>query len=400
MALDVTSFAYALKAHYDSKRMEQMTLKDNPLLALVAKKTDFGGDGTWTLPVMFAGPQRTSADFAKAQANTSTSKGIKFLIPRKSEYSFASIKNEVMEASEGNANAFMEAATLEIDQAINSSSRSIAAALYGSGSGSLGQIANISTAVITLADSDSVMNFEVGMKLELSATDGSGSVRSGTITIAGVDRDAGTITASAAVTSGISAAAVNDYIFKEGDYNNKITGLAGWIPATAPTGSDSFFGVNRSQDATRLAGIRFNGTAMPIEEALNKTAARLAREGSKPTHVFMNFTKWSELVVSLGTKVQYVDVRLNAEIGFQGVQINGPNGAIKVVPDLNCPGNRAYMLQLDTLTLKSLKAMPRILDADGNKMLREASADAYEVRIGGYGNLGCHAPGYNAVILL
>lgn len=400
MALDTTSFAYALKAHYDSKRMEQMTLKDNPFLALVPKKTDFGGDGTWTLPVMYAGPQRVSATFAKAQANTSTSKGIKFLIPRKSEFSLASISAEVMEASEGNANAFMEAATLEIDQAINSASRSTASALYGSGSGSLGAIASISTATITLADADSVMNFEVGMKLELSATDGTGSVRSGTITLVGINRDLGTITASASITSTISAATAGDFIFKEGDYANKMTGLAGWLPTTAPTSGDNFFNVDRSADATRLAGVRFDGTTMPIEEALNKCAARLAREGATPSHTFLNYTKWSELVVSLGTKVQYVDVKVNAEIGFQGVMVNGPKGAIKVIPDINCPGNRAYMLTLDSWTFKTLKAAPRILDADGNKMLREASADSYELRIGSRGNLGCHAPGYNAVISL
>jgi hypothetical protein len=58
------------------------------------------------------------------------------------------------------------------------------------------------------------------------------------------------------------------------------------------------------------------------------------------------------------------------------------------------------MLQLDTWTCKSLNKLVKLIDADGQKMLREASADAFEVRIASDYNFGCHAPGKNAVITL
>jgi len=58
------------------------------------------------------------------------------------------------------------------------------------------------------------------------------------------------------------------------------------------------------------------------------------------------------------------------------------------------------MLQMDTWTLNSLGAAPHILDLDGNRMLREANNDAYEVRVGFYGNLSCNAPGYNSRVAL
>ena len=44
--------------------------------------------------------------------------------------------------------------------------------------------------------------------------------------------------------------------------------------------------------------------------------------------------------------------------------------------------------------------MIRILDLDGNKVLRESDADAVEVRSGGYKTLGCNAPGHNVNIKL
>lgn len=37
MALDLTTFASALKQHYTSDRVENMVYKDNPLLAMMPK---------------------------------------------------------------------------------------------------------------------------------------------------------------------------------------------------------------------------------------------------------------------------------------------------------------------------------------------------------------------------
>jgi hypothetical protein len=114
----------------------------------------------------------------------------------------------------------------------------------------------------------------------------------------------------------------------------------------------------------------------------------------------MNYAKYAELEKALGSKVQYVDLKVSADVGFRGIQINGPRGVIKVIADQNCPSNVAYMLQLDTWKLYSLGKAPKILDSDGMKMLRESNADAVEIRIGYYAQLGCKAPGFNARIAL
>jgi hypothetical protein len=295
----------------------------------------------------------------------------------------------------------MEAATTEIDGAIQSATRSLAIALYGTGSGSIGQVANSSfaTPVLQLSSPDDVTNFEVGMKLVVSATNGGGTVRAGTLEVVGVDRDSGQVTMSGNLSAGIAAIAQNDYVFVQGDYDLKVRGLRAWLPDSAP-GATPFFGVDRTADVTRLGGIRFDGSAMPIEEALIAAASRVAREGGKPTHCFMNYSEFADLEKALGSKVQYIDMPLKAEIGFRGILINGPRGPIKVIPDQNCPAGRAFMLQLDVWKLYSLGKAPKILDADGLKMLREASADAVQVRVGYYAQLGCRAPGWNANIRL
>lgn len=400
MALDMTSFAAALKQHYTSDRIENMVYADNPLLAMLPKMEQFGGKNL-PIPIIHGNPQGRSAVFATAQANKTNSQLKDFVLTRNQDYSLASISNEVLEASKGNANAFMEAATVEIDGAIQSATRSLAIALYGTGSGSIGQVANSSfaTAVLQLSEPSDVTNFEVGQKIVASATNGGGSVRAGSLTIVGVDRDLGTLTMSGNLSAGIAAIAQNDYLFVEGDYDAKVKGLRAWLPDTAPS-SSPFFSVDRTADVTRLGGIRYDASAMPIEEGLIAAAARVAREGGKPTHCFMNYQDFADLEKALGSKVQYIDLKVNAEIGFRGIVINGPRGPIRCVPDQNCPAGRAFMLQLDVWKLYSLGKAPKILDTDGLKMLRESSADAVEVRVGYYAQVGCRAPGWNANVKL
>jgi hypothetical protein len=397
MALNMTTFAAALKQHYTNERIENMVYKDNPFLAMVAKYEDFGGENL-KLPIKYGIPQGRSATFSDAQANKTNTQLKAFLLTRQADYSLASIANETIEASKGNANAFMEAATVEIDGAIESATRSLAIACFGDGSGAIGQVlaTTSSVATFTLKQIDDVTNFEVGMQLKLNATKtGSSGTLSTAVTVDGINRDTGVITLSAS-----ASLTADHFIYQEGDYDAKIKGLNAWVPSSAPGSTDSFFGVNRSSDATRLGGIRFDGSSLPIEEALIGGASRVAREGGKPDVCFMNYSNFADLEKALGSKVSYVDVKASPEIGFRGILIHGPRGPIKVIPDQNCPKDVAFMLQMDVWKLYSLGKAPKILDSDGLKFLRDSSADSVEVRVGYYAQLGCRGPGYNVRIAL
>jgi len=397
MALNMTTFAAALKQHYTNERIENMVYKDNPFLAMVSKYEQFGGENL-KLPIKYGIPQGRSATFSDAQANKTNTQLKAFLLTRVSDYSLASIANETIEASKGNANAFMEAATVEIDGAIESATRSLAIACFGDGSGAIGQVLSTtsSVATFTLKETDDVTNFEVGMQIKLNANKtGNSGTLSTAHTIDGVNRDTGVITLSAS-----ASLTANHYIYQEGDYDGKVSGLEAWVPGSAPGSTDSFFGVNRSSDATRLGGIRFDGSSLPLEEALIGAAARVAREGGKPDVCFVNYSAFADLEKALGSKVSYVDQKVNPEIGFRGILIHGPRGPIKVIPDQNCPPNVAFMLQMDVWKLYSLGKAPKILDSDGLKFLRDSSADSVEVRVGYYAQLGCRGPGYNVRIAL
>ena len=409
MSLDLTSFDAALKQHYTNDMVENLVYADNPLLALVAKYEEFGGKNL-PIPLIYGNPQGRSATFTNAQTRggVTNSQITDFVLTRVKDYSIATIDNETLEASKGNANAFMEAATTEIDGAIHSLSRSLAVSMFRDSSGQIGQVnaepAEAASTVITMKSAGDITNIEVGMALNIWSAKSGGTQRNldGSTTqmiVSAVDRGAGTFTISTAYDASGTIAA-DDFIFVEGDRGLKLSGLESWLPETAPTSGDSFFSVDRSVDVTRLAGVRYDGSSDPIEEALIEGASRVAREGGKIDHCFLSFAKYAELEKSLGSKVQYCDLTMNAEIGFRGILINGPRGTIKVLPTQNCPDNVAFMLQLSTWKLYSLGKAVRVIDSDGLKMLRQASADGVEVRYGSYSQLGCRAPGFNARIKL
>lgn len=309
-----------------------------------------------------------------------------------------------MLASRTDKMSFLEGAKLVIDGAFRSITNSAASALFRSGTGTIGRVGTISTGVITLTNPADIVQFEVNQVLQANATDG-GVPRAALGYVIAVNRSAGTLTVASSGLGGSAATPSgwvgNDYLLVQGDVNAKIKGLAAWLPATAPTTGDNFFGVDRSQDVTRLAGLRYDGTAQTIEEALIDASSFLAREGGKPDVCITNFATYAALEKSLGSKVQYVDMKGPAEIAFRGIMVNGANSMIKVFPDRNCPAQTGYLLQMSTWCLNSLGDVPQILRyGDGLEMLRVSNADAGEVRIGYYGQLATNAPGWNSYLAL
>lgn len=397
MVLDLVSFSAALKQHYPDWKIENLVYKSNPFMALVPKYEQFGGE-VLKQPLIYGNPQNRSSTFSTANSGTTNSQLKAFLLTRASDYSIAEISNEVILASEGDANAFLRAATVEIDGALHALGRSVATKLFRSSSGSIGKVASYTalTKTIVLTVAEDIVNFEVGMTLQGSTADGGGSLKAGTSKIVTVDRIAGSFTVDADLTGNWAA---SDYIFVAGDYDKALSGLEAWLPydnrATKLAGS--FFGVTRSADATRLGGLVYDGSALPIEEALINALALVGREGGNPDYVFMNFADWSNLVKALGSKVMYIDVKAGYEgaLGFTGIVVNGPRGAVKVVPDVSCPKGDAYIVQLDTWRLASLKKAVNLFDTDGLRMLRSSSADSLQIRCFSYAQLGCSAPGYN-----
>ena len=406
----MTSFDAALKQHYTDQAVEDLVYKDNPFLALVPKYENFGGRN---LPIVIKynhGGGRSST-FSVAQTNSGNSLKVEdFLLTRVKDYCIATIDSETIEASKGDPNSFMEAATAAIDGAIGTLTRALARDLFRAGWGTLGRIATggVSSATITLDNASDVVNFEVNDVCVFSSAESTATLRNsgGGLTVLSVDRSAGTVTFTANVSTETGTVA-GDYVFTKGDRQDsatptryKVAGLQAWCPSTAPSASESYFGVDRSVDS-RLTGGRYAPSAgTPLDEILVTAAAKVGREGGRLTHFFMNFDRFADLVKTLGSKVQYVEQKASANVGFSGVRIYGARGPIDVIPDHNCPANSVFGVDMSSWKLCSLGKAVRVIDTDGNTMIRQSSADGVEIRYGFKGNLGCSAPCHNIHITI
>lgn len=368
--------------------------------------------------MVYGTPQGRSAAFTNAQGNQSAPALASFFVYRVSNYQLVTITNELLEATKDDAGAFVDEAKLNMDTGFRNISNDLAHDLFSDGSGVRGAIGSIASGVITLADPNTVVQFEVNMTLQAYNTSFTVVTGGALGYVIAVDRTNGIVTVSDTSISGTAATPTNwattfPNLVVQGDNPGvatatgtalKVSGLAAWFPTTAPTGSSPlFWGAQRGADPTRLAGVRFNGQNETIEEALIDGASLVAREGGQPDMCFMSFASYAALEKALGSKVQYVDVKHEeADIAFAGIRIHAPYGPITVMPDRNCTAQTAYLLSMDTLKLRSLNRVPHILTygLEGLEGLRVGNADALEIRIGYYGNLICNAPGWNCVIQL
>jgi hypothetical protein len=147
-----------------------------------------------------------------------------------------------------------------------------------------------------------------------------------------------------------------------------------------------------------LGGSRLSLAGLPPEDVIVEMIGRPARYGQAIDTVVTPFSFYSSLIKAMGTRVQYVDRKLEPIIApFKGVRVVGSDGEVDVFPDYNCPSNRAYGLDLQSWELFSTGPAIMLLEDDDNSILRASASDSLEVRIGFQGNLVCHAPGANVV---
>jgi hypothetical protein len=395
----------ALKTLWPQKKINLVMYKDAPLLGMIPKKTDFTGKNG-VIAARYVGQQGRSADFATAQAAYTATGQIAWTLTRRHDYAVGRITGEAVRASKGSEGSLVDGINDEMASSTHALKRSLCAAIYGNGGGAIGQYASASTTVMTLVNRSSVVNFEVGQQICASAADGtSGALRdSGDfVTVTAVNRDAGTVTADANW-SNIASIAANDYLFVKGDFDatnrGKITGIGGWIPVTAPAVAESFFGVDRSVDTVRLAGTRFSSNAGgAIEETIQMALARGYENGSTADVLMMNPTDHNKLALALGNRVIYDGAKSSdGQVGYDAIKVTGLAGPVKCIADPSCPVGYGWALKMDSLCLWSLGPCPGILEEDGMSVLRAATADEYEWRMGYYAQMYCKSPVDNIVI--
>lgn len=439
-----------LKQVYDGQKLAVLYYKNNPLLAALRKKEDFYGE-TYPLPTIVETPTGISNTFANAQlpnqlinagsgtaGNQGPAKFVKFMLTRASVYGVHIIDRQAMLSASQNIGAFVNGQMATMDAMIQGVANMISTQIYRSGSGSIGQILTIGSGAsvngtITLVNPTDIRYFTAGQVVYSYSKDpvqGATSVtqRAGVGFVISLNRGAGTLqigdatAASPLVPQSPTAWANSDFLVISGNsplfgptINSAsqpvaLTGLAAWIGNSQNiASSDVFFGVNRSADTWRLGGGFYDGSqnGQSVEEALYDASTQLFMEGGYPNMCFVGPNAYAALQKSMAarnileTEIQGPqDDNGVAHLFYKGINIQGAGSNFTVLADRSCPPFTAYLLTMEDWGLYSLKQMPHVVDDDGVSFLRQASADAFEFRMAGYGQVGCSAPGHSMYVKL
>lgn len=396
----------ALRFRFSPDKLKFQGYKRHPHYGFIRKRTDWTEDSLLH-QVYHSGGRGKGTTISVAQANQTASGVARFTIDRKRLYSVAEIEREYLKASSG---SMLEGKMALIQQRAYECMRDISRDLFRDASGSLGVIGAVDlntpgagTDRITLADPEDVVHFEKGMFI--GATTGSTATAAirddDQFEVSGVDRSNGYIYVLGNTETG-SAWAAGDHLIENGDEadgssTKKLDGMGLWIPAAAPVvGADSFLGVDRGVDVTRLAGQRFAGeTGQSALECLVDAGTICAREGGSPEVCFVNPVIRAEVAKHLHGQSRYEPTRVgstDARVFYDGFVVETGAGPVALLSDPDCPVDTGWMVRRDAYHLRSLGEAPELVDEDGLTLQRVSDDDAFEVRFAAYLNLVVDEP--------
>lgn len=420
---DVPWDAFLKELYPDGLPLELMQRKHLFMSKLVKDSNAYGE--YIVIPVTVDNPSGRSGDIASLLNTTggpiAPTVSRKFNVSLASDYAATWINDLTIRKASQDRGSFVDALRFEIDGLIRQLGNSMGHALYRAGDGTVGRgdsAYSVAGNVITLLTRADTKFFGLGMVLDFvpnvggTPTGAARAVATQRVTVTKIDEDAGTVTCALDVTGGaVVALSTNytgvtnaDWIAPMGDYNAnflttgavKIRGLAAWIPLTAPTGGDNFWGVDRSTFPTRLAGSRLNDSTAPAEDSIMALAEVMHERGASPDIVLVSPRQFTKISKRMSAKIEFESAGGTAGHGFMRFFVATSAGMLPIYADPDCPEDRGYILEMATWKIKHL-GLAEVDTTDGLSKLRRTGLDQVEVRCKYYAQLCCYAPGHNGV---
>jgi hypothetical protein len=415
MASTVVTFDFALKERYNNRQtVQNLCFSDRPTLQKIMKDTEFQGSGH-PVPVIIRSPLGLSVSLQNAQTNATANsgtagnvKGVQFMVTAGDFSGSVDIGEKAIRASRANPGAFLQNKQAEIDGLYGGFSDVMAAAVQGNGTNVLGiSNATVTTTTITLTNESDAMYFEQDMLLEASTASGastSDTLLAGTCYVAGVNRNAGTITLSALPTAWNAAGVL--YLFRAGtfmgDVGSFIThGFGSYVDSSStPPALYSVTAAQRLADITRLAGVHMptaDVAGLGTEVRLQMLGARMTGRAKGPGAKYwtMHPEDWQTLAIALQSRGQRSLTDSSTSFGYQYLEVIAGGVRGEVYADRFNPKGFARAWDLPHWTLFSMGELVGPLNGDGLMMLRKSTTNDYEYRLVSFPGVGCGAPGWN-----
>ncbi|NBU17373.1 MAG: hypothetical protein EBS48_10280, partial [Actinobacteria bacterium] len=173
--------------------------------------------------------------------------------------------------------------------------------------------------------------------------------------------------------------------YVQGNFNAAAKGFFAWCPETV-SGSDSFYGVNRSHARFELAGSYYDESAgSSTDEVIEDAIAHAFDIGSDVDTILMNAIRFNALAKAVKDRSGFELGRVKSpdrpEIGFKSISFTGPKGkSIDVIADPFCPKTKSPMFKRDDLTVAYIgksqgKQLPNYEDFNGLKVQRSRAVE-------------------------
>jgi hypothetical protein len=335
---DLTKSQGVLKRIYDKRLNEVLYsvdgLKLNPGFASLKTgkgnlvKTPFGD--AYAVAIQHARGGSTSADADTCETMDADGTGAspefkQFLVTPAKLITTQVVDGDTLDRCKDEG-AFIQAASFVVKNAMAAHVRKLCILSAGNGSGAIAKITAAPTSTTITVDPSQVRNIEIGDKLVAAAAESSGGLRSATYSrVTARNSVSGVITLSVDPTS--LSWASGDFVFWNGVRNLAPKGYFGWAPQIAPTGGDSFFGIDRSTDPVRLGGNRFDclSGGLGYREALIRASLAAIAEGASPTRVRVSPEDYAQICIE-GEELPGFNASStqgDTTIGFKAVMLAG-----------------------------------------------------------------------------
>ncbi len=401
-----------LKDYYVEDRVKELSFAENVLYALINKEHGVqAGSRQYVQPIEYEAAAGASADFGEAMTNNTAALYEAFILQRKAQYQRVLVDVELLLATKNKRDAFVRAMD-QFDRGFRNFGAKIGRRLYRTQGGSVGKlsIASTTTTTLSFADAAQIFNVQIGMKLQFSATDGTGSLLDGGdfVTVTEVDHEGGTCTIDQDLATAISGVATTSYAFQKGDYNACLNGLEDWLPVDnrAAKLAATFNSVPRNVSSTLMGGVYYDGRAAALDEVLIKLVGKIGKYGGATSHILANPETISNMQLTTSGKIQVQAIESQMRsadgqvlVGFNGYKAVIGSRTVRVYGDRHCPSNRIYALDLSTWTLWYAGELVNWLgeEINGQKLTMAQNEPSAEARLGNFCNLGCSVPGFNGV---
>jgi hypothetical protein len=412
-----TNITNGLKRRFDQPFVNTITWSKSKLAAMILKTA--GNGDKWTYGLAVGDSPNVSVDFATAQTLSQTNANTQLFQPQIdwfTEYGIGRISGKALRAANSDMGAMFGKFSGQLDGLMRGVMRGFSSKIYRAGYGCIGFVdasnnggLGFAQTVIKLSKPEDVINFDKGMVLQAASGESTGALRSsgGTVTVASVQYQAGTVTCTGNLSSGIAALAAGDALFPKGNRQDSATpartcipGVLAWGPTTQITTTENFFNLDRSLDGRLQFTIidattgAYNGATE--EEAIIGAVTEARRWGGQNHTVFINPTRMKNIILQGQARRRNVQVKGPLTLGFSAIAIEMPSGGeVVVVDDPFCPVDNIFGIDMKSFKYVGLGSnkLPEFIDDDGaGKILRISDDDGVESRVGYYGTTACNMP--------